>query len=127
MELMAFSQFKKTEVLSSFLQTPQFYEFMAFCITSAVFFSTNEVVCPHTSAYDASLFFYLLYSMSILTKEIQECEKMGSSFFQCTVIPRSQFEAGLSGHHPGSNSINNLPLPRWGPHTAIESHRITEW
>lgn len=44
---------------------------------------------------------------------------LSSSFFQCTVIPRNQLGAGLSGHHPGSNSIDNLPIPRLGLHTAL--------
>lgn len=59
-----------TDVLSSFLQTPQIHEFMVLCITSVVLFGTNEVVYPHISTYDASLFFYLLHSMWISTKEM---------------------------------------------------------
>lgn len=101
------------------LQALQIHEFMVFWITS-VFFSTKEVVYPHTSAYDASLFFYLLYSVNFNKGNVRMPKKHpGSSCFQCTVIPRSQFGAGLSDHHPGSNSIDNLPIPRLGPHTAV--------
>lgn len=93
---------------------------MVLCITSVVFFGTNKVVYPQASAYDVSLFFLIYRTLCEFQKKHKNSKKtLSSSFFQCTVIPRNHFGAGLSGHHPGSNSIDNLPIPRLGPHTAL--------